>query len=215
MATFLELKTRTIFLVDDPALIDIIPLLLNQGVFEIAGGMLSTIADIITPPLPDLFTISNVITDTTEAFVKMPNNFHRSLQFAVKANGSEVDIAHSFIVFTETNPNLTQVGNINEVVEHGKKLYYLNTPAVPEEITLHYYRMPIEMTNDNHEPDGIPSHLHMSLLVNFACWKAYEFIEDGLEGETPNTLKYKNFFMAALRTLELTIPDYTRSLELR
>jgi hypothetical protein len=55
----------------------------------------------------------------------------------------------------------------------------------------------------------------MSLLVNFAAWKAYEHIEDGLEGETPNTLKFKNNFLEAMRTFELTLPSYTRGLMLR
>ena len=215
MATFLELKTRAILLVDDSSLDDIIPALINQGLFEIAGGMLSTIADIITPPLPELLTIGSVTTSITEAFVNMPENFQRTLQLAVKANGSEVDIANSFIEFAETDPTLVKPGAISEVIEHGKKLYYLRVPAIAEAIAVHYYRLPTTLTGDSDTPEGIPAHLHMSLLVNFAAWKANEFIEDGLEGETPNTLKYQGFFMTALRTLELTIPDYTRSLELR
>ncbi len=215
MATFLELKTRVAALINGPGIVDIIPALINQGMAEIAGGMLSNIAQIITPPLPELFTISKVTTSITSASVDMPADFQRSLQFAIKANGSEVDIAHSFITFIETNPSLTKVGPISEVIEHGKKLYYLNIPKASEEVTLHYYRMPVAMVNDDSEPDGLPEHLHVALLVNFAAWKANEFIEDGLEGETPNTLKYKEFFFAALYTLELTIPDYTRGLELR
>jgi len=215
MATFLELKTRAISLINGPAVEDIIPALINQGVDEIAGGMLSTIADIITPPLPALFTVGTVKTDITQAFVDMPEDFHRSLKFAVKANGSEIDIANSFIEFTETNPSLNKAGSISEVIEHGKKFYYLNVPTVAEDVTLHYYRMPVKMVANSNVPDGIPLHLQMSLLVNFAVWKANEFIEDGLEGETPNTDKYKGYFLDALKTLELSIPDDTRSLELR
>ncbi len=215
MATFLELQTRTIKLVSSPSLDDTIPALINQGVNEIAGGMLSTLADIVTPPLPELLTIDSVTTDVTAAFVAMPDNFHRTLQFAVKANGSEVDIADSFIEFIETDPAMTRAGNINEVIEHGGKLYYLNVPTVAEEVTLHYYRKPVDMVDDNDEPDGIPEHLQIVLLVNFALWKAYGFIENGVDEKSPNTLKYREFFMSALRTLELTIPDYTRGLELR
>jgi len=215
MATFKELIDRTRSLVNGPAVQDIIPALINQGVDEIAGGMLSNIADIIIPPLPELFTIGEVTTSRTKAFVDMPYNFQRTLQFAALEKGSEVDIAHSFIEFTETDPSLSKNGSVNEVVEHGRKLYYLNIPIKAEKITIHYYRYPVEMAEDDHEPDGIPYHMHWALLVNFAAWKANEFIEDGLEGETPNTLKYKSFFLEALRTLELTIPDYTRGLELR
>jgi len=215
MATFKELTDRAILLVSDPGLNDTIPVLINQGVNEIAGGMLSSLASIVTPPLPELFTIGTVDTDIATAFVNMPDNFHRTLQFAVKANGSEVDIANSFIEFTETSPALDKAGAISEVIEHGKKFYYLNIPSVSEEVIVHYYRVPVDMVEDADVPDGIPLHLHMSLLVNFACWKAYEFIEDGIEGETPNTDKYREFFFTALKTLELSLPDYVRGLELR
>ena len=218
MTTFKEIQDRVISLMSlrlDDDLIDIIPALINQGVNEIAGGMLSSLASIVTPPLPELFTLASVDTDITRAFVDMPSNFQRTLQFAVKANGSEVDIAHSLIEFTETNPAMTKAGPISEVVEHGKKFYYLNIPTVSEALTLHYYRMPVDMVEAGDTPDGIPLHLQMSLLSNFAVWKAYEFIEDGIEGETPNTMKFKEFFFVVLKTLELSLPDYTRGLELR
>lgn len=214
MATFLEIQTRAISLVDDSSLSDIIPALINQGVNEIAGGMLSTLGDFITPPLPALLKIGTVDTSISAAFVSMPEDFHRGLQFAVKSSGSEVDIEHSFIEFTETDPLMTKSGAVTSVIEHGGKLYYLNIPDVSETLTLHYYRSPVDMSVDGDIPDGIPIHLQMTLLVNFAAWKAYEFIEDGIEEEPLNTLKYHKFFMAALRTLELTIPNYTRGLEL-
>jgi len=71
------------------------------------------------------------------------------------------------------------------------------------------------MVADGDFPDGIPEHLQVSLLVNFAIWKAQEILEDGVEGETPNTIKYKKLFLEAMRTLELSIPAYTRGLMLR
>lgn len=215
MPTFIELQERAIKLVNDPDLNGDIPALINQGVYEIAGGMLSSIADIVTPPLPKLHTINNITTVVGTGFVDMPDDFHRTLQFAVKANGTEVDIANSFIAFLETDPSMQKEGNVNEVIEHGRKLYYVNIPKAAEDITLHYYRKPVDMVDDDDEPEGIPEHLQISLLVNFAVWKAYELIEDGIDGETPNTAKYKGFFMEALRTLELSIPDYIRGAQLR
>lgn len=164
--------------------------------------------------MPELFTIDTVSTDTT-AFVDMPIDFHRDLQFVASSTGSEIDIAHSFIEFAETYPLLNKVGKISEVVEHGKKLYYQGIPTVSEEVTLHYYRKPVDMVDDYDTPDGIPEHLQEALLINFACWKAYERLEDDKDDETKNTLKYKRFFLEAMRTLELTIPSYTRGLMLK
>lgn len=215
MPTFEELITRTDFLVNDPDLIDNFRDLINQGVFEIAGGMQSSTLDVITPPLPDLFSMTTVTTSTNLAYVNMPSTYHRNLQFAVSENGSEIDIAHSFIKFTETYPALDRTGTISEVVEQGGKLYYQGIPSTEEEINLHFYRKPVIMIADDDEPDGIPEHLQMALLANFASWKAYEIIEDGIEEETSNTIKFKSFFIEALKTLELTIPYDSRGLSLR
>ena len=222
MATFSELKEKVELLINDDSFEDYLGDFINQGVSEIAGGMPSLldgienpIPNILTPPLPELFTIDTVTTSTSDAFVNMPVDFQRDLQLVVSSTGSEIDIAHSFIEFAETYPLLNKTGRISEAIEHGRKLYYQGIPASAETLTLHYYRKPVDMEDDDDVPDGIPSHLHISLLVNFAAWKAYEHIEDGLEGEIPNTIKYKNNFLAALRTFELTLPFYSRGLMLR
>jgi hypothetical protein len=222
MATFSELIAKAIVFVDDDSITSSLGDFINQGVSEIAGGwpsLLDGIADpvpnTLTPPLPDLFTIGTVTTSTTEGFVAMPANFQRNLQLVALSTGTEVDISHSFIEFTETYPLLDRSGRISEAVEHGGKLYYQGIPTTAETVTLHYYRKPIAMVNDADTPDGIPEHLHIALLVNFASWKSYEFLEDGIEGDTPNTLKYKNAFLEAVRTLELTLPSYRRGLQLR
>lgn len=215
MATFAELKDRADTLIQDSSLTSSLGDFINQGVSEIAGGMQSSLTSTITPPLPDLFTIDTVTIDTTQAYVDMPSTFQRTLQFVTLATGSEVDISESFIEFAETYPLLDKVGKISEVIEHGNKLYYQGIPTAEEDLTIHFYRKPVDMVADGDTPDGIPEHLQISLLTNFAAWKAYEFIEDGLEGETPNTQKFMGFFFNDLKTLELSIPDYTRGLKLR
>ena len=222
MATFSILKEKVELLINDDSFEDYLGDFINQGVSEIAGGMPSLldgidnpIPNILTPPLPELFTIDTVTTSLTDAFVDMPTDFQRDLQLVVSPTGSEIDIAHSFIEFAETYPLLNKPGRIFESIEHGRKLYYQGIPASAETLTLHYYRMPVDMVEDDDVPDGIPSHLHISLLVNFAAWKSYEHIEDGLEGETPNTIKFKKLFLEAMRTFELTLPFYSRGLMLK
>ena len=214
MPTFAELIARTDALIQDTSLTSLLGGFINQGVYEIAGGMQSVLGFGITPPLPMLFTIGTVATSTSAAYVSMPDNFHRNLQLVVSSNGSEIDIAHSLIDFTESYPLLDRSGGISEVVEHGNRLYYQGIPTTSETLTIHYYRKPVDMVETTDTPDGIPEHLQMALLVNFAAWKAFEFIEDGLEGEIINTQKYMNSFLLALKTLELTIPDYTRGITL-
>jgi len=220
--TFEELIDKVDVLVDDSSFADSYGDFINQGVLEIAGGIPSLLdgisnplPNVLTPPLPDLFAIDTVNTSTSAAFVSMPVNFHRDLQFVVSSTGSEIDIAESFIEFVETYPALNKAGRISEVIEHGRKLYYQGIPTSSEAVTLHYYRKPVNMVVDADHPDGIPEHLQISLLVNFAAWKAYEHIEDGMEGETVNTNKFKNLFLEAMRTFELSMPSYTRGLMLK
>lgn len=215
MATFEELITRVNLIIQDDSLLDVLENLINQGVNEIAGGMQSTLGSWITPPLPELFSIDTVDTSTTVAYVDMPETFHRSLQLVASENGSEIDIEHSFIEFTSTYPLLNKAGNISSVVEHGKRLYYQGIPAVSEELTLHFYRKPVAMVDDEDVPDGIPEHLQMNLLSYYAAWKAFIFIEDGIEADSVNVKRYMELFYSQLRILELSIPDYTRSLYLR
>jgi len=215
MSTFEQLIDRTDMLVDDTSMSVLLGDLINQGVSEIAGGVHSALLDVIIPPLPELFSIDAVTTSTSEAYVNMPTTYQRNLQLAVSAAGSEIDIAHSFIAFTETYPALDKTGIISEVVEQGGKLYYQGIPSAAEEINLHFYRKPVAMTAGDDEPDGIPEHMQIALLTNFASWKAYEFLENGIEGEIPNTTKYKNYFFEALKTLELSIPYDTRGLMLK
>lgn len=222
MPTYQQLIDKADLLVNDSSLTDSLGDFINQGVYEIAGGIPSLLDGIenplpnsLTPPLPNLFTIGTVTTSVTLAYVNMPTNFHRDLQFVASSSGSEIDIAESFIDFVETYPLLNKSGRITEVIEHGKKFYYQGIPTSSETVTLHYYRKPVDMEGTDDEPDGIPEHLHIPLLVNFAAWTAYKHIEDGLEGETPNTIKYKNLFLEAMRTLELSLPSYTRGFMLR
>lgn len=214
MATFENLITRADKLVGDSSLYDNLGDFINQGVQEIAGGVKSLLLDVIIPPLPNLFTIATVIT-TTEAFVDMPNTYQRGLQLAVSSSGTEINIANSFIEFSRTYPALDRVGSISEVVEFGDKLYYQGIPKNAEEVTLHFYRKPIDMVEDTDTPDGVPEHLQIALLTNFAAWKAYEIIEDGLEGEMPNTIKFKNAFLEAVLVLELSIPTDSTGFALR
>ena len=215
MATFAELIDRTDILVQDPSLTDMLGDFINQGVDEIAGGMQSVLGSWLTPPLPLLFIIDTVTTSTSAAYVEMPEEFHRGLQMVVDSSGREISIEHSFIEFTETYPLLNKTGNISVAVEHGNKLYYQGIPVNSEILTLHFYRKPVIMVLDADMPDGLPSHLQIPLLTNYAAWKAYEFIEiDALE-ESTSLQKFMGAFLIALKTLELSIPDYTRGLFLR
>jgi len=214
MTTLLNLTSFVQRILQDNAFDDDITTYLNQAQLEIAGGMQSALGDWLTPELPELLTIGTVTTVTDVAYVNMPTNFQRRLQFVASASGTEISIEENFIEFTATYPLLDKAGIITSVVEKGGKFYYQGIPPVAEDVTLHYYRKPTDMSNNTDEPDGIPSQLQKELLVNHTCWKIFELIEDGLEGPGVNTQRYMDLFYRALKVLELTIPYQRRGFNL-
>lgn len=214
MATFAELQIYVEKIIQDTSLNSMIGTYLNQGVMEIAGGMQSALGDWITPPLPELLTIDTITTATDTAYVSMPTNFQRELQFVANSSGAEIDIEENFILFSETYPLLNQSGSVSAVIEKGNKFYYQGIPTSETDLTIHYYRYPVMMNLITDEPDGIPKHLQRSLLVNYTAWKIFELIEDGLEGPGVNTQRYMELFYRALKVLELTVPYPTRGIDL-
>jgi hypothetical protein len=213
MATFLELQNlSTELIADSDVTATEVKGYINDCVNEIAGGMQSSLGDFITPPLPDLFTIGTVDTVTDAAFVSMPATFQRVLQFVSGSNGVEIDIDNSMIEFSEVYPLMDVSGVVREVIEHGGNIYYQGIPTSAETLTLHFYRLPVEMVADGDTPDGIPLHLQIPLIKNHVFYKIYEDIEDGIAGQAYNTKRYKKFFYDKLRVLELFIPVYNRSL---
>lgn len=213
--TFEELKDAVSNIIQDGGFSDTdIGTYLNQAQREIAGGMQSALGDWITPPLPKLFTIDTITTATDLAYVDLPFDFHRGPQFVASSSGYEIDIANSFIAFSETYPLLDRTGRISEVCAFGGLFYYQGIPTTEENVTIHYYKEPTDMESNDDEPSAIPMHLHKPLLVNHAAWKIYELIEDDFQEAGQNIQRYQALFYQALRLLELSIPYDTRGMML-
>ncbi len=190
--------------------------MLNRATLEIAGGMSSVLGSWITPPLPALFTIGTINTAVDSSFVSMPDDFHRNLQFVSSSTKTEIDLADSFISFSETYPLLNKSGSITECIEFGNNFYYQGIPTTIESVTLHYYRKPIDMVADTDLPDGLPIHLHNGLLVNYVCWQIFDLMKDlSMENFEQVTKPFKDRFYENLQILELSIPYENRELSLK
>ena len=213
--TYEEIIAKVSLIIQDSSFSDTdLGTFINQAQIEVAGGLPSALGAWVTPPLPELLTISTVVTDPDAAYVSMPSTFQRSLQFVASSSGYEIDIAPSFISFSETYPLLDKVGRITEVIEAGGNFYYQGIPSEAEDVTLHFYRFPVDMEDAEDEPDGIPKHLHHGLLVNHAAWKIFEMVEDDFSEPGLNTQKYQALFYQSLKNLEFFIPYENRGLSL-
>lgn len=206
MATLAQLKSKVSDVIKDTHIrTSSVTKYLNTGMTEIAGGLPSTLGNFLTPPLPNLLTIDTVDTATDAAYVAMPTTFQRDLIIAINESGVEIDIANSWIDFIAANPLLDKSGSIYEVMEKGGNLYYQNIPITSEELTLHFYRLPVDMSDSDDTPDGLPSNFHERLLVNYTIFRTYELL-----GEAKKAAYYESLFQKALADFELSIPFDSR-----
>ena len=182
-----------------------ITLALNDAMTEIAGGIQRPDSSVLTSPLPLLYSISTVATLTTTYRVALPTNYQRDIVFAVDSDGRELEIFDSFTEFMRTYPALNQSGDISAVAVKGGYLYYQPIPTAAETLTVHYHRVPTDMTTGASVPDGIPVQYH-NLLVFHAAKEYFSTIEDGLDGAMPNFQKWDSKFMQMLMRMEASIP---------
>jgi len=180
---------------------------INRVILEIAGGIYLPGENVVSPPLPDLFEMSTVMTDLNFPYVGLPANYHRQLHQVFDEDEREIDLYGSFIAFSSDFPLFNKKGRqVQAACVKGPYLYYQPLPYKEVELTLHYYRRPVLLEDDDDIPDGIPEHLHDRLIVNRAAQRIFERIENGIDGDKVNTTYYRELFYAALRDLDAFVP---------
>ena len=78
-------------------------------------------------------------------------------------------------------PSMDNAGDVEYVAAEGNTLYYQNIPATVTPLTILHRRKPVVMVGDGDEPEGIPSHLHLNVIVPRAAMFGFDRIEDGVE----------------------------------
>ena len=191
MATLLELRTAILDVSknhyiqtsSDVNLTDRI----NNAVKEIAGGIRLPDRQ-ISSALPDLYTIGTVSTDTSEAYASLPATYQRKVSLILDSNG--ITIAppkggsyYAFMLFLKSImlQDLSEVGSVYRACIKGSNLFYQGIPAVSEDLTVHFYRLPVVMTALTDTLDGIPEHLQLRLIKNRVGYYLASEMVDGLD----------------------------------
>lgn len=170
---------------------------INQGLKIVATGVLLSRVE-LTPPLPELFNIDTVTTgDSGGGVVSMPSDFDRNLNMVVNESGESLSLDPSFKRFALRYPKVGE-GSVHTCSQHGKRLFYRDEPASPETLTLHYYRVPDLLVDEDDEPDCLPEILHKPVLIGHACVQIFNQIEDGMEGKKANAEFWMNEFRQGL-----------------
>ena len=131
--------------------------------------------------------------------VALPSDYNRGLAFVGSVSqGNRINIYTSHHKLLRKYPLLDDVGDVVFVAVKGAYLYYQGMPGAAEALTLHYYRKATAMSASDSEPDGIPSHLHDRLLVNYAAKEILGMIETAVKGKTLRSEKYEEKFQRAM-----------------
>ena len=156
--------------------------------------------------LPDLETTGIVITNPSSSSVEIPGdwNFCRNLYAAHIADNPEIQVLSSMGLLRMQVPdidNTVHEGDVNFITTRKTNIIYANSPAEPKTLVCKFYENPTLLVNPTHVPSELPESLQEPLLVNYALWKCFESIEDGIEGAKVNTAYYKNEFSEAINEL--------------
>ena len=192
---------------DDAAILAI----LNRGLLEVAGGGDRAHGTVVIPPLPGLFTSDTITLGAGLPTVEMPTDFHRSLA-RVEYNGVPLKHYPSWRKFKDWFQR--ERGLPFGYCLVGSFLWVGPVQSAAVDLDVYYHRLPEEMeiveADDgppvveavDDEPDALPKHLHHKLLVNYAAKEIFSEIEQGLDGQSPDTMKYTALYHAALTDLE-------------
>lgn len=170
---------------------------INMGLQEIA-------AVLAIPGLSATDTVT--VTSTDDGHVAMPDDFSHDLYLATTEtypNGL-ILCENLKTLFAQYDPEET--GNVRMVAVQYQHLYYAPFVEEDEDITLYYYRHPDAVTLGDDLPSWMPVHLQKPLVVNYLAKEIFAQVEEGIDGQLPNTAKYTQFYGQAVMMLGAFYP---------
>ena len=180
---------------------------INRLIKRIARGVPVPGKFCLTPPLPSLYTTGTVATVPGSGIADLPSDYSRHASHVEDSDGEEITVNPSFVNFTKKYGGTISAGDVVEVAFVGNRIAYRDSPSVSENLTVHYYTEPDELTADSDEPDCIPEGLHDTLIVSGVAKDIFDRIEDGMEGAKVNTSRHVNIYNQALEALEIELGE--------
>ena len=167
---------------------------MNVAVSAIAAGIV-LLDGRISEPLPNLYK-TGTVTTTTTPYIALPATYQRNVFYITGADGREIQPLeggdhYSFDLFLNSisSQDLSEVGSVRTVAIKGQNLYYQGIPAEgsEEDLTLHFYRKPVDMDETDDEPDGIDESFQIPLIKHYVC---RDIFGDILEGSKKGRFQY-------------------------
>ena len=156
---------------------------------SLSGWINDSIGQIIddanVPGFKEMLTVNTVI---SQAYTTLGATCDGRILYAgnstAELSGGLVTLEHMLKMY----PSMDEAGDVEYIAVEGSTMYYQGIPTVATPLTLLHRRKPVVMVEDADEPEGIPEHLHLSVIVPKAAIFGFDRIEDGVEGEKVNTI---------------------------
>jgi hypothetical protein len=171
---------------------------INKALKEISGAIKPY--QILLPKLLETDTTVNTVNST--AYLSLPADFQKNLHYCYSnTNNRKIKIYGSLELLYSAFSRLDLGGVVVGVARRGDRLYYQHIPASAETLRVHYYRYPTVQTIGADQNDALPEFLTRPLLVNYVAKEIFKLIEDGIDGNKPNTEYYTHEYSTAMTAL--------------
>lgn len=174
---------------------------LNEPLTILINDALEEISE--STDMATLRRMNVVQTDTTAPYLIMPSDFSGRLVYVGNSDGRINVLKGGLMELLDLYPGLTETETILDVAVENKLLYYQGIPSTVESLTVLYYASPPKLLKEHDIPDWLPEYLHRGLIVNKAVELKFRKIEEGIEGEMANTLKYRGYYEESKQMLEI------------
>jgi len=170
---------------------------LNMGIQEIA-------AVLTIPGLSASDTVT--VTSMDEGHVALPVDFSHDLYLATTEEYPNGLILCENLKSLIAQYDPEETGNVRMVAVQFQELYYAPFVEEDEDITLYYYKNPDALTLVGLLPSWMPVHLQKTLMVNYLAKEIFSQVEEGIDGQMPNTTKYSQLYGQGLQLLQAFYP---------
>lgn len=179
-----------------------INLYINEAFAYVAG-------EVTIPELKGIATVSTVALQSYADLSALTGGFSGNLR-RVKRGTTDLTVYATLDLMFDNYDDITIAGDVEAVALEGNFLWYAFIPAVPQVLTVLYYKKPTLLVDDTDIPSLLPSHLHRKLLVNGAAWMIWDNHEDGVDGEKLNTNNHMGHMNSGITSLRVLIGKHRK-----
>jgi hypothetical protein len=180
---------------------------INNAILNIAAGIRMPNGE-ISPPLPDLYQY-RVVNTSSLSYVMLPSDYQRKIFNVCDATLYQIlpPRGGDYYAFSKFLKQINKIdfseqGEVYRLCIRGNKLFYQGIPSTPYPLGLHYYRKPAVLSLDGDIPEGIPEHLHHSIIKHYVCKDYFgEKIEDGQDNTAIGTKYHTGKFFEDMHYL--------------